>query len=660
MIKTQRQTYYGLTELNGPYPLKKGDKQHLREKDPVWLGGGVPAGGRAHAGHANWLVTTGYPHRSDGYSRQAEIKNYPKADTGNAYQSLVSYQSDHKNQAAYNQGIFGVPPGSSPFLASRTGGQFGAAGTMQPPPGFFPITGLAPGSIPVQQQAQETQTPPLTTETGTMTESQMQDLFNDSDPRPDLLASTPTSATSEGIDNGVVMTSTSVQVSPIVTETQAAQIQTDVSFEPSTMFPGRNIDREIDMMAEGLTTTAIRDALRESPLTNNAQVDARTAPRSYVDAMIQTDEARRTLRVQTQTSPVTPVQTIINTLVDNETNTSPLPVPSVVTNGVGVQTERLQGLTLGDHVVVFESLTDQRARLEAQAQTSPVTVLSAEERAAIEARHQEAVQAGQELGYEAGVQVGTAQGLQEGAYQGYLEGYAAGQSTLNPPVYTQSVEQQTSPPPYRRNRSRSMQTENPILRSIGIITEAEGAGQGQAAALARRTVTRQLRRHSAPAKFQEFSWAARKERARQLQIMETRRGSGPSELQTFIEPTIQDGAAMVPNPRRVMNQRSAATPVTGQPSTAPTRGRRTMIQVGGVAERTARAKGARQPGVNRSRVTDTTRRRSTGLTSTPLPAAPTTPSTASPVTPVSRRRSSGSSEDTSPRAQRRRRRATRR
>ena len=51
-----RSPFWGLVIQNGPWPETPLDIEHKYEKDIKWQGGGVPAGGREHAGHAEWYA----------------------------------------------------------------------------------------------------------------------------------------------------------------------------------------------------------------------------------------------------------------------------------------------------------------------------------------------------------------------------------------------------------------------------------------------------------------------------------------------------------------------------------------------------------------------------------------------------------------------------
>lgn len=51
-----RSPFWGLVMQNGPWPETPEDVARKSEKDIKWEGGGVPAGGREHAGHAEWYA----------------------------------------------------------------------------------------------------------------------------------------------------------------------------------------------------------------------------------------------------------------------------------------------------------------------------------------------------------------------------------------------------------------------------------------------------------------------------------------------------------------------------------------------------------------------------------------------------------------------------
>lgn len=147
-MRIQKQTYYGLTEQAGPWSLTSKDKQRLKEKDPLWLGGGNPAGGRKHAGHANWLVAVSYPTLSDNTQiGLAQFKSYPSVTTrGNTVYDKLPYLSDRQERRNFNRGIFGQPSTDTGFLPG-TGAQ--APGFNQRPPGapgIMPGPALPPGA----------------------------------------------------------------------------------------------------------------------------------------------------------------------------------------------------------------------------------------------------------------------------------------------------------------------------------------------------------------------------------------------------------------------------------------------------------------------------------------------------------------------------------
>jgi hypothetical protein len=354
MALTQRQTYYGLVQQNGPFALTLKDQQRLKEKDPLWLGGGNPAGGRAHAGHANWLVTVGYPHRSDGFSAQAEILSYPKPKTDRAFKSLVDYQSDQHNQTNFNEGTFGIPPGGSPFLPSdKMLPSRGPMATLQIP-GYTAVTGLAPGSMPDIQTTQATpssQPPPLLTPTSTASSVEVDDIFNDFDPRPAQIdVGVQSDLALNQIDTGVVLSSSQDRKDAAVSATEAAVMET------AQRSKGKG--KELVAVMEQAKEIKIQLVKNVPPLTRNDQLDARTVTQTYANQATQVSPKR----VQN-----TPTQTIIDLLVNTPISTQTLPVPSVVSNGI--QTDALTGLVSGDRIGVTEMLVDRVQRLEQAAQT---------------------------------------------------------------------------------------------------------------------------------------------------------------------------------------------------------------------------------------------------------------------------------------------------
>lgn len=95
-------TFYGLVIQNGPSRSSRIDVQRRKMQDPLWLGGGVGAGGRDHAGNANWLTENQYPTLSD-----ATLIGLPKS----AYRLYQDQQKDigfsqHQKLVAYDRSFY--------------------------------------------------------------------------------------------------------------------------------------------------------------------------------------------------------------------------------------------------------------------------------------------------------------------------------------------------------------------------------------------------------------------------------------------------------------------------------------------------------------------------------------------------------------------------
>lgn len=128
-------SFYGLVKPNGPWNLTPRDRKRLREEPALDVGGGVPAGGTLHAGHANWLVAVAYPNLS------APVSNHNIDFT--SYPSVLSTPRDVKSTAGYlgyrgraKQYYKGLVPGQAAPPGQRVSVQppAGAGGPGAPPP----------------------------------------------------------------------------------------------------------------------------------------------------------------------------------------------------------------------------------------------------------------------------------------------------------------------------------------------------------------------------------------------------------------------------------------------------------------------------------------------------------------------------------------------
>ena len=543
-LKT-KSTYYGLVEQNGPWTLTRKDKERLRQRDPLFLGGGNPAGGRAHAGHASWLVTTGYPHRSDGFSKQAEILNYPKAEKGPDYRSIVSKGSDYRNRVKYNKGVFGIPPGGSPFLKGPRAP--GPGSSLQPPSGFFPVQGLAPGSAPTpMEQVAKKEEPMVVKTVGAMDEAEFQDIMNDNDLN-DVKDVPAESMVINNVDNGVVLTKqvtdesqpafTSEQIAAGILDDILQQMfpaygstenpadadgatdevittETGTQIGPSTTETGEQTkpqmkDKKVtararDLVAEAVAKDPYTYAENIGSLTGNPTIDAVTAPKTYVSRKSQATQPMRSVR--TQTRNINPDEIIIDALVNDPTAAAQ--VPSAVTNKTDAQAMTdLTGLQIGDREVLIEQLHEKVQRLEIAADQSTVDQIAREQ--AAQAEHERRMQIANMQGYQAGMQdlnravsesqlrgeatgrqAGLEQGRQEGYRQGALEGgrlgYAvATENTLNAAEEVLGSGQLSSETlaRYGLQRQRPANFTSATLVTIDTIGETYGEGQRAAAAL---------------------------------------------------------------------------------------------------------------------------------------------------------------------------------
>lgn len=146
-----KQSYYGLVKQNGPWTLTPRDRQHLKERDAVYFGGGIPAGGTKHAGHANWMTSVAYPHRSDGLSANVDFTSYPSVKvTGKYTSSRLNAMSlglrDRARALARGIGPVQGPPG---LPVRQQPGAPGQPPTLQGPPSA-PDVVSGPGELPTQ------------------------------------------------------------------------------------------------------------------------------------------------------------------------------------------------------------------------------------------------------------------------------------------------------------------------------------------------------------------------------------------------------------------------------------------------------------------------------------------------------------------------------
>ena len=146
MLKT---SYYGLVKQNGPWRKTALDRQHLAERDQLAMGGGIPAGGLKHAGHANWLLSVAYPDRSDGLSSPGQFSSYPSVKEMGVMPSQRTSVSFRQRARAVARGIGPVSgPAGVPIRV-----------TPSQTPG-------APGTVSMvgQPMIHQVQTPPVTRE----------------------------------------------------------------------------------------------------------------------------------------------------------------------------------------------------------------------------------------------------------------------------------------------------------------------------------------------------------------------------------------------------------------------------------------------------------------------------------------------------------------
>jgi hypothetical protein len=142
------QGYYGLVKQNGPWKLTPQDRIRLAQRDPISFGGGNPAGGTAHAGHANWMTTVSYPNRADGMSGLADFSSYPSVIDQGAFPSnrrnALSAQTRDRTRAF----VRGIAPLQGPIgTAVRViQNALGQPATLKAPP---VVEG--PGALPEQQ-----------------------------------------------------------------------------------------------------------------------------------------------------------------------------------------------------------------------------------------------------------------------------------------------------------------------------------------------------------------------------------------------------------------------------------------------------------------------------------------------------------------------------
>ena len=127
-----RTPYYGLVVQNGPYSVSK----YRNQKDHYWQGGGIPAGGRQHAGHANWLQVMQYPTRA-----AYQSKGLPKAKAlpePTDWDSVITL-SPHEYALKLSRGVLG----------NRQLRKFTGRRSDQPPEWFKKfVDTLMPGQMP--------------------------------------------------------------------------------------------------------------------------------------------------------------------------------------------------------------------------------------------------------------------------------------------------------------------------------------------------------------------------------------------------------------------------------------------------------------------------------------------------------------------------------
>ena len=112
-------TYYGLVRKIGPYKQTASDKAHLNEKQPLFVGGGVWAGGSTHSGHGEWLMVND----AHGNYETKQQLGFPKTSDYNTPSVVVSRRQDVLAQMSadqrrdfYYQGMFQKRPAETiPF-----------------------------------------------------------------------------------------------------------------------------------------------------------------------------------------------------------------------------------------------------------------------------------------------------------------------------------------------------------------------------------------------------------------------------------------------------------------------------------------------------------------------------------------------------------------
>ena len=131
-------TFWGLVQQKGPWQSTSFDKKRATESKPNYAGGGVGAGGTAHAGNGNWLqVMT--PNQLNGSAAPLEPSGY-------AMRSVMMKPVDMKKQTKISR------VKSKLTLASRTPFQTGAKMGLSPEEIRFDQPGQPKGQSPLFQE----------------------------------------------------------------------------------------------------------------------------------------------------------------------------------------------------------------------------------------------------------------------------------------------------------------------------------------------------------------------------------------------------------------------------------------------------------------------------------------------------------------------------
>lgn len=131
--KMIKQPYWGLTQQRGPWKETRQDLKNLSNKDVVWRGGGVGAGGTTHAGHGNWFQEMNPKSAS---SDQPE-KGLPTPSAWSLPSVVIGSFKDTgtiKNRGVKGRKRTSVPYASRVNTASDTSGIRPSFANVPPPP----------------------------------------------------------------------------------------------------------------------------------------------------------------------------------------------------------------------------------------------------------------------------------------------------------------------------------------------------------------------------------------------------------------------------------------------------------------------------------------------------------------------------------------------